>query len=55
VRVLHAVRTPAFDGSKGIAERRLKQQLKLVAEHGVTMRGSASALFQMTTAALLIG
>ena len=39
VGFLHAVRTPAFDGPEGVAERRLKQQSDLSPSIGLSMRG----------------
>src|SRR5262249_22783728 len=49
VCIFHTLRTPAFDCSERIAERGLKQQLKLVTDHRAVNTGRQfQPLLQMT-------
>src|SRR5215475_15301030 len=53
VSFLYVVRTPAFDSSEGVAERRLQQQLKFIAEHRVVdARDQLQSVFQMTNGSI---
>ena len=53
IRMLHTVSAPALSRSEGIAERRLKEQLRLVAQSWVVdIRNQFQPLFQMTDSSI---